>query len=124
MLTLDMKSVQFYEDAVLHSVPANTTINMQLISAIHGNYAHYVHPAIKSRVDAPDMYITPLMSMFWFFDFDVVFRWRLFMDRLVDATSMNDVERIYFEERVKLKLIDKYNGAYKGTKKFNQMFLF
>lgn len=79
--------------------------------------------AVESRVSSPkDLFITPLMSIIWFFNLDTVVKYRYFMDDLRQAKGMNDISRIYTEGRRELKLVDKYSGDYKGKRLFNNMF--
>ena len=72
-LTPQMESYQAYEEA-LTFVQSNefqdpSVINSSIVSAVRGNYGDY-HLTEKTR--RSQLWISPLMPIYWFFDFDTV----------------------------------------------------
>jgi len=68
-LTPHMESYQAYDDAVIY-VQSNefqdpSVINSSIVSAVRGNYGDY-HLTEKTR--RSQLWISPLMSIYWFFD--------------------------------------------------------
>jgi hypothetical protein len=72
-LTPQMESYQAYDEAVTY-VQSNefqdpSVINSSILSAVHGNYGDY-HLTEKTKRN--QLWISPLMSIYWFFDFECV----------------------------------------------------
>jgi hypothetical protein len=79
-LTPAMPAYQTFEEAVLHvqSKPFHdpSVINASIISATRGHFGDF-HLTEKTKNST--LWISPLMSLYWFFDFDVVVRRNLFL---------------------------------------------
>ncbi|KAH3762160.1 cell surface glycoprotein [Pelomyxa schiedti] len=123
-ITRDMPSVKQYEDAVMNCIPTNTTINVQLISALHGEYGHFLHPEIASRCSKSDLYITPLMTIYWLFDLTTVVKYRLFIEEVCNARGLNDVTTIFCKGRLAIGLVEPYSSDFTGKRLYNSMFTF
>lgn len=72
-LAPQMESYQLYDEAVTF-VQSNefqdpSVINSSIVSAVRGNYGDY-HLTAKTKNSR--LWISPLMSIYWFFDFDCV----------------------------------------------------
>ena len=72
-LTPQLESYQAYDEAVTY-VQSNefqdpSVINSSIISAVRGNYGDY-HLTEKTKRN--QLWISPLMPIYWFFDFDCI----------------------------------------------------
>lgn len=72
-LTPQMESYQTYDEAVTF-VQSNefqdpSVINSSIVSAVRGNYGDY---HLTEKTKRSKLWISPLMSLYWFFDFDTV----------------------------------------------------
>ncbi len=90
-LTPAMPAYQAFEDAVLHvqSKPFHdpSVINSSIISAVRGHYGDY-HLTEKTKGSV--LWISPLMALYWFFDFDVVVKRNLFLSQLQGTHTFRD----------------------------------
>lgn len=72
-LTPSMPTYQDFENAVLHvqGKPFHdpSVINSSIISAVRGNYGDY---HLTEKTKGSNLWISPLMPLYWFFDFDVI----------------------------------------------------
>ena len=74
-LTSQMDSYQAYEDAVMfvqgNEFQDSSVINSSIVSAVRGNFGDY---HLTEKTKRSQLWISPLMSIYWFFDFDCVVR--------------------------------------------------
>jgi hypothetical protein len=86
-----MESYQAFEDAVLyvqgqpHHDPS--VINSSLISAVRGHYGDY---HLTEKTKGSRLWISLLMSLYWFFDLEAVARRSLFLPQLKDTLTFRD----------------------------------
>ncbi len=94
-LTPQMLSYQLYEEAVLYvqSQPYHdeSVINSSIISATRGNYGNYhlTRKTLGSR-----LWISPLMPLYWFFDFDTVIKQNKIVSQLAGTQTFIDAVRV------------------------------
>ena len=94
-LTPQMLSYQLYEEAVLYvqSQPYHdeSVINSSIISATRGNYGNYhlTRKTLGSR-----LWISPLMPLYWFFDFDIVIKQNKIVSQLAGTQTFMDAVRV------------------------------
>jgi hypothetical protein len=62
-------------------------INSSIISAVRGNYGDY-HLTEKTR--GSRLWISPLMALYWFFDFESIVRHNLFLEQLRGTYTFRD----------------------------------
>lgn len=90
-LTPEMPAYQAFESAVLHvqGKPFHdpSVINSSIISAVRGNYGDY-HLTEKTR--GSRLWISPLMALYWFFDFERVVKRNLFLEQLRGTYTFRD----------------------------------
>lgn len=90
-LTPEMPAYQAFESAVLHvqGKPFHdpSVINSSIISAVRGNYGDY-HLTEKTR--GSRLWISPLMALYWFFDFECVVKRNLFLEQLRGTYTFRD----------------------------------
>jgi hypothetical protein len=90
-LTPSMPAYQDFENAVLHvqSKPFHdpSVINSSIISAVRGNYGDY---HLTEKTKGSHLWISPLMAIYWFFDFDVVVKRNLFLSQLHGTLTFRD----------------------------------
>ena len=90
-LTPSMQAYQDFESAVLHvqSKPFHdpSVINSSIISAVRGNYGDY---HLTEKTKGSHLWISPLMALYWFFDFDVVVKRNLFLPQLQGTLTFRD----------------------------------
>jgi len=82
-LAPQMESYQAYEAAVLYVQGQHyhdpSVINSSIISAVRGHFGNF-HLTEKTRDSS--LWISPLMSLYWFFSFDEVIKQNMFLDQL------------------------------------------
>lgn len=97
-LTPSMPAYQAFEDAVLHvqGKPFHdpSVINSSIISAVRGNYDDY---HLTEKTKGSRLWISPLMPLYWFFDFDVISRRNLFLSQLRGTYTFHDAMSRVFE---------------------------
>jgi hypothetical protein len=94
-LTKRMAAYKFYEDAVLY-VQANphqkpSIINSSVISAVRGSFGDH---HLTSETHGHKLWISPLMSLFWFFELDLVARRNLLIAAIEETETLADAEYI------------------------------
>jgi len=86
-----MESYQAFEETVLyvqgqpHHDPS--VINSSLISAVRGHYGDY---HLTEKTKGSRLWISPLMSLYWFFDLEAVAERSLFLPQLKDTRTVAD----------------------------------
>jgi hypothetical protein len=90
-LTPQMESYQTYADAVMH-VQSNelqdpSVINSSIVSAVRGNYGDY---HLTEKTKRGHLWISPLMPIYWFFDFDHVVNQNLLLPEIEGTMLFRD----------------------------------
>jgi Protein of unknown function (DUF1152) len=90
-LTPEMESYQAYNEAVTY-VQSNefqdpSVINSSIVSAVRGNYGDY-HLTEKTKRN--QLWISPLMPIYWFFDFDCVVRQNMLLPEIEGTMLFRD----------------------------------
>lgn len=65
-------------------------VNLSIASAMEGYFGNHHR---TSRTSSSELFINPLMNMYWAFDLDQLARHNLYLDRLEHTTSMQEVNR-------------------------------
>ena len=90
-----MKEAQQYASLVQYSSEKTESrpsiVNTSIASSMAGHYGD--HHA-TSRTQGSKLWISPLMSMYWFFQVDAVVQRNLYADRIVDTEEFYDVMQI------------------------------
>src|SRR5687768_2344643 len=90
-LTPEMESYQAYEEAVTfvqnREFQDPSVINSSIVSAARGNYGDY-HLTEKTR--RGQLWISPLMPLYWFFDFDCVVKQNLLLPEIEGTMLFRD----------------------------------
>jgi hypothetical protein len=98
-----MWAYQVYEEAVLYvqSQPVQdpSVINSSIISAVRGEYGNY-HLTEKTR--GSRLEISPLMSVYWFFDLPTVAAQNLYLAHLRHSQTFMEALQAYLSVRKKL----------------------
>jgi hypothetical protein len=93
-LSKSMIEYQAYEDAVqtVHQQPFQdpSVINASIISAVRGEYGNY---HLTEKTQGSRLWISPLMSLYWFFDFRTVAAQNLVIPAVRDTISFQDAIR-------------------------------
>jgi hypothetical protein len=99
-LARQMEAYQLYEDAVLyvHNQPLQppSVINASVISAVQGNFGDF-HLTEKTR--GSRLWISPLMPIYWFFDFQAVVERNLFLADIRGADTFMEAAFAMLESR-------------------------
>jgi hypothetical protein len=94
-LTPEMTVYKLYEEAVFYvqSQPYHdeSVINSSIISAVRGNFGdyHLTRKTLGSR-----LWISPLMTLYWFFDFELVVKHNQILPYLADTQTFMDAVRV------------------------------
>ena len=93
-LVPQMESYQAYESAVLfvQSQPVHdpSVINSSMISSVRGEFGNY---HLTPKTEGSRLWISPLMSLYWFFDLEIVANRNLFLPNLANTLSFRDALR-------------------------------
>jgi hypothetical protein len=96
-LTPQMAVYRDYEDAVLYvqdkPYQSASVINSSVISSVQGHYGNY-HLTEKTR--GSRLWISPLMSLYWFFDLRLVAERNLLYSHLRWTETVNDAYRAIY----------------------------
>lgn len=103
-LTPQMDAFQQYEAACRYvweqPMHHKSHISTRIIPAVNGQFGNiHMYPDYQSIV-----LISPLMSLYWFFDAEAVARRNLLIDALNDTMTHEDAFRLVMAERLKLNL--------------------
>lgn len=90
-LTPQMEVYQDYEEAVVH-VQSNefqdpSVINSSIVSAVRGQYGDY---HLTEKTKRGHLWISPLMSLYWFFDFDCVIKENMLLPEIEGTLLFRD----------------------------------
>ena len=90
-LTPQMDSYQAYDEAVTY-VQSNefqdpSVINSSIVSAVRGNYGDY---HLTEKTKRSHLWISPLMPLYWFFDFGAVVQQNLLLPELEGTLLFRD----------------------------------
>jgi hypothetical protein len=90
-LTPQMDSYQRYDEAVTF-VQSNefqdpSVINSSIVSAVRGNYGNY---HLTEKTKRAQLWISPLMPIYWFFDFDCVVRQNMLLPEVEGTMLFRD----------------------------------
>src|SRR5919108_783534 len=91
-LTPQMESYQAYDEAVMF-VQSNefqdpSVINSSIVSAVRGNYGDY---HLTEKTKRSHLWISPLMPIYWFFDFDYVVKQNTLLPEIEGTMLFRDV---------------------------------
>jgi hypothetical protein len=95
-LTPRMESYQAYEEAVLyvqgmeHQDPS--VISSSIISAVRGRYGDY---HLTEKTSGSCLWISPLMSIYWFFDLPTVAEHNLYLSQLKHTNTFMEAVHAY-----------------------------
>jgi hypothetical protein len=97
-LTADMPEVRRYQDAsqaVFAAMPRHPSIvNTSILSAIEGHYGDY---HVTDRTAGSELWINPLMALYWCFQLDPVARRVLYLERLKETHTFEAVNAAIVE---------------------------
>lgn len=89
-----MPVYQAYEEAVLfvqnQQSQEPSIINSSIISAVRGNFGNY---HLTSRTEGSQLWISPFMSIYWFFEFSAILQQQSFLSQLIPTETFGDVMR-------------------------------
>lgn len=90
-LTPQMEVYQAYEEAVMH-VQSNefqdpSVINSSIVSAVRGQYGDY---HLTEKTKRGHLWISPLMPLYWFFDFDCVVKQNMLLPEIEGTLLFRD----------------------------------
>ena len=75
-------------------------INASVISAVRGEYGNY---HLTEKTQGSRLWISPLMSLYWFFTFEAVAARSLVLDALAETDSFQDAIRAALTLRQSLR---------------------
>ena len=92
-LHLSTTAVSMYRDAVefAHAKMTNrqSIVNGSIVSALEGNFGDYHR---NERARSSNLFINPLMSMYWHFDLDAVAKQSHYLHLLEQATTYSEIQ--------------------------------
>jgi hypothetical protein len=104
-LTNAMPEYQAYEDAVMtaHQQPFQdpSVINASIISAVRGEYGNY---HLTEKTHGSRLWISPLMTLYWFFDVPAVVAQHAVLPAIKETLSFQDAIRAALAARRRLSI--------------------
>jgi len=102
-LTPDMPEVKRYREATDYVFNIQrgqrSIVNASILSAIEGHFGDH-HST--NRTEGSELFINPLMSLYWFFDMDAVADRNLYIDRIRETQTYTDLSLAIEEFRALL----------------------
>jgi hypothetical protein len=96
---------RLYEEALayVHDQPEQqpSVVNASVVSAARGQFGDF---HLTERTRGSELWISPLMNLYWFFDADAVASRNLFMPQLQKTHSMGEVFGATYEAREEIPL--------------------
>jgi hypothetical protein len=90
-LTPQMESYQAYDEAVIYVQGSEfqdpSVINSSILSAVRGNYGDY---HLTEKTKRGHLWISPLMPIYWFFDFDCVVKQNMLLPEMEGTMLFRD----------------------------------
>ena len=90
-LTPQMDSYQIYDEAVTfvqsNEFQDSSVINSSIVSAVRGNYGDY---HLTEKTKRSQLWISPLMPIYWFFDFDCVVKQNILLTEMEGTMLFRD----------------------------------
>jgi hypothetical protein len=90
-LTPQMESYQAYDEAVTYvqgrEFQDPSVINSSIVSAVRGNYGDY---HLTEKTKRGHLWISPLMPLYWFFDFDCVVKQNILLPEIEGTKLFRD----------------------------------
>jgi hypothetical protein len=90
-LTPQMEVYQAYEEAVMHVQSTEfqdpSVINSSIVSAVRGQYGDY---HLTEKTKRGHLWISPLMPLYWFFDFDCVVKQNMLLPEIAGTMLFRD----------------------------------
>ncbi len=104
-LTSQMEAFQLYEAAgrYVWEMPkhARSHISTRIIPAVHGEFGnHHMYPEAREE----SLFISPLMSLYWFFDAMAVIKRSLLIPQIQDSETVRDAFAVYAMYRTRAQL--------------------
>lgn len=94
-----------YEQALeyVHNQPGQqpSVVNASIVSSVRGHFGDY---HLTERTRGSELWISPLMSLYWFFSVDAVAAQNLFLQHLQQSRSMGDAFGATYEVREQMEL--------------------
>jgi hypothetical protein len=104
-LVAQSRSYELYEQAVTfaHNQPGQqpSVINASIVSSVRGHFGDY---HATERTKGSKLWISPLMSLYWFFDLHTVAKQNLFLEPLRETITDQDVAAVIYDARDSLIL--------------------
>lgn len=103
-LLKQMPCYQLYESALLYvqAQPRQdaSVINSSVISAVRGHYSDY---HLTTKTEGHELWISPLMSIYWFFDLKAVVDSSLFIPQLRETNTFEEAYLVVLKTREQLQ---------------------
>jgi hypothetical protein len=91
-----MEAYQLYEDALMavqgNPVQDPSVINSSIVSSVRGHYGDY---HLTQKTKGSRLWISPLVSLYWFFDLAAVARRNLWMEQLENTETIMQALSVY-----------------------------
>lgn len=100
-LVKELPAAQYYQSALLYAQEQPrqdaSVINSSIVSALQGQYGDY---HLTEKTQGSQLWISPLMPIYWFFDLLTVAKQSLLVSHLLASENFEDVARIIQEVRI------------------------
>lgn len=104
-LTADMPEARAFLDAVeyanMRQPMSKSIVCNSIASAIRGEFGDC---QTTGRTSSSELFVNPLMALYWFYDIQVVSRWMKFYDDILYTNSLHDVTTAIRNRRELLRL--------------------
>jgi len=114
LLQSHLEAKQFQE-VFEASNPENSIVCSSVLSAIQSKFGNTHSKHTESRTRGSELFISPIMSMYWAFDVEIVAKHVLYLDTLVDTQSGSQVRQKIDQFRAKFFSGMKYVGPRRAS---------
>ena len=115
-LTNQMQEAQLLTKCFQACQPFNSIVTSSIVSAVEGQFGNYHSPHTAPRTRGSELYISPLMSIFWCFDLEGVAQNVLYLKKIENTTSAGEIRAIIHQFCSQFYENSKYIGPRKNTK--------
>jgi hypothetical protein len=109
-LLRETKEAQLMNEIYLASQPENSIVCSSVTSAINGDFGNFHHEKTVYRTNYSQLFINPIMSMYWSFDLDTVASNIIFLKEIMDCKDILELNSVIQTSRKKYFKDGEYIG--------------
>jgi len=97
-----MEEAKKFEEIYISSIPENSIVCSSILSAVKGEFGNSHSPYTRGRTIGSNLYISPLMSIYFTFSLGIVADKILYLPLIYETKSLNEVRSVINQFRMGL----------------------